>query len=122
MEGTRNIIDEDAIASMKTGAYLINTARGGLIDEKALFQALHAGKLAGAACDAFEDEPSLGNPLIALDNFISTPHIGSSTAQTTLRMGLMASQNVLAVLRGERPEFVVNPAVYEARQEKGALS
>jgi len=110
---TRNVIDADTISQMKPGAFIINTARGGLIDEAALLAALESGRIAGVAFDAFEVEPSLGNPLIAHDNFISTPHIGSSTEQTTLRMGLMASQNALAVLRGERPEHVVNPEVYE---------
>lgn len=109
---TRNIIDAQALASMKNGAYIINTARGGLIDETALSIVLESGKIAGAAFDAFESEPSIGNPLITLENFISTPHIGSSTEQTTLRMGLMSAHNALAVLRGERPEHVVNPAVY----------
>lgn len=110
---TRNVVDKAALASMKRGAFLINTARGGLVDEAALFRALETGHLAGAAFDAFEAEPSIGNPLIELDNFISTPHIGSSTEQTTLRMGLMAAQNALSVLRGERPEYVVNPEIYE---------
>ncbi len=115
---TRNLVNAERIASMKPGAFLINTARGGLVDEAALYEALESGKLGGAAFDAFEAEPSVGNPLIALDNFISTPHVGSSTAQTTLRMGLMASQNALAVLRGERPQFVVNPEVYSQQEEQ----
>jgi len=113
LPATQNLIDASAIAKMKDSAFLINTARGGVVDEGALFTALDAGQLAGAAFDAFAEEPSIGNPLIDHPNFISTPHAGSSTEQTTLRMGLMASQNALAVLRGERPQFVVNPEVYE---------
>lgn len=115
-ESTRNFINAHRLSAMKPGAYLINTARGGLVDEAALLQALQAGTLAGAAFDAFAEEPSLGNPLVQHENFISTPHTGSSTEQTTLRMGLMASQNALAVLRGERPAHVVNPEVYEREQ------
>ncbi len=113
-EQTHNLIDRDAIASMRHGAILINTARGGLIDEDALYEALSENKLAGAGFDAFASEPPAGSPLLTLDNFIATPHTGSSTRQTTLKMGLMASQNALAVLRGDRPEHVVNPEVYES--------
>jgi D-3-phosphoglycerate dehydrogenase / 2-oxoglutarate reductase len=115
---TRGIVSADGLASMKRSAFLINTARGGLVDESALFTALQTGTIAGAAFDTFEAEPSTGNPLTALPNFISTPHIGSSTEQTTLRMGLMAAENALAVLRGERPEYVVNPQVYVRQADK----
>ncbi|MCL4250408.1 MAG: phosphoglycerate dehydrogenase [Anaerolineae bacterium] len=114
MDETRNLIDADAIARMKAGALLINTARGGLVDESALYDALAQNKLGGAAFDAFAKEPSIGNPLLELENFIAAPHSGSATKQTTLRMGLMAAENALAVLRGERPLHVVNPEVYEA--------
>lgn len=110
---THHLINADALAKMKPGAFLINTARGGLVDEVALYQALIDGKLGGAAVDTFQEEPSLDNPLLQLDHFIGSPHIGSSTHQTTLRMGIMASENLLAVLRGERPECVVNPEVFE---------
>lgn len=109
---THHLLDAAALARMKPSALLINTARGGLVDETALYEALKAGKLAGAACDAFALEPSIGNPLLELDQFIATPHSGSATQQTTLRMGMMAAENLLAVLRGERPESVVNPDVY----------
>ncbi|MDX1992584.1 MAG: phosphoglycerate dehydrogenase [bacterium] len=109
---TRNLINADVLAKMKPGAFLVNTARGGLVDETALYDSLQAGRLGGAAFDAFAQEPAFDSILITCDNFIATPHIGSSTVQATLQMGLMASQNLLAVLRGERPEFVVNPAVY----------
>jgi D-3-phosphoglycerate dehydrogenase / 2-oxoglutarate reductase len=110
---TRHLIDRAALERMKPTAYLINTARGGLVDEAALHDALAAGHLAGAAADVFAQEPPQGNPLLKLDNFIATSHIGSATRQTTLRMGLMAAENALAVLRGERPEHVANPEVYE---------
>jgi D-3-phosphoglycerate dehydrogenase len=110
---TRNLIDAQALARMKPTAYLINTARGGLVDEAALNDALVAKKLAGAACDVFAQEPPDAGGLVSLDNFIAAPHIGSATAQTTLRMGLMAAENALAVFRGERPAGVVNPEVYD---------
>jgi D-3-phosphoglycerate dehydrogenase len=111
-DGTRNLIDAQALARMKPTVYLINTARGGLVDEQALYEALVAKKLAGAACDVFVKEPPDASGLVALDNFIAAPHIGSATAQTTLKMGLMAAENALSVLRGERPAGVVNPEVY----------
>ncbi|MCU0510109.1 MAG: hypothetical protein MUC34_17360, partial [Anaerolineae bacterium] len=113
---TRMIIDAAALTKMKKGAYLINTARGGLVDEEALYEALKAKRLAGAACDVFAQEPPDSGGLVSLDNFIAAPHIGSATEQTTRRMGLMAAQNALAVLRGERPEGVMNPEVYELQR------
>jgi D-3-phosphoglycerate dehydrogenase / 2-oxoglutarate reductase len=109
---TRNLIDRAALQRLKPGAYLVNTARGGLVDEAALYDALANGHLAGAACDVFAAEPPEDSPLLTLDNFIATSHIGSSTRQTTLRMGLMAAENALTVLRGQRPEYVANPGVY----------
>ena len=110
-DATRHLIDAGALGRMKPTAYLINTARGGLVDEQALYQALAQKQIAGAACDVFATEPPDASGLVALDNFIAMPHIGSATHQTTLRMGLMAAQNALAVLRGERPVGVVNPEV-----------
>jgi D-3-phosphoglycerate dehydrogenase len=112
-EDTRNLIDGGLLGRFKPSAYLVNTARGGLVDEQALYKALVDGALAGAACDVFAEEPPQGSPLLGLDSFIATPHIGSATVHTALRMGLMASRNALSVLRGERPESVVNPQVYE---------
>ncbi|MCZ7542692.1 MAG: hypothetical protein M5R40_03750 [Anaerolineae bacterium] len=78
----------------------------------ALYEALAGGALAGAAFDAFAHEPPAGSPLLTLDNFIATPHVGMTTYQTTRRIGVMAAESVLAVLRGERPAHVVNPQVY----------
>lgn len=112
-DATHNLIDAQALDHMKSSAMLVNTARGGLVDEEALYEALVRGKLAGAACDVFSEEPPRESPLLELDNFVATPHAGSATLQATIRMGTMAAQNALAVLRGERPAHVVNPAVYE---------
>lgn len=109
---TYHLIGARELALMKPDAFLINTARGGLVDERALYEALKEGRLAGAAFDVFEKEPPDESPLFQLDNFIATPHIGSATVQTTRRMGIMAAQNALAVLEGQRPEGVVNPQVY----------
>lgn len=112
---TYHLIGARELALMKPNALLINTARGGLVDEQALYEALKERRLAGAAFDVFEKEPPDDSPLLRLDNFIATPHIGSATVQTTRRMGIMAAQNALAVLEGRRPEGVVNPQVYSSR-------
>jgi D-3-phosphoglycerate dehydrogenase len=98
---------------MKPTSYLINTARGELVDEEALYRALREGWIAGAASDVFTQEPPTGNPLLELDNFIVTPHLGATTHESVLRMGVLASENALKVLRGERPLYVVNPEVYQ---------
>ena len=119
-EATRGIIGARELGLMKRSARLVNTSRGGLVDEGALADALRGGQLAGAAADAFESEPPGDNPLLALGNFVATPHIGSVTVQTTLRMGRMAAENALAVLSGLRPEHVVNPEVYSRKQLRAA--
>ena len=96
------------------GAYLINTSRGGLVDEQALYRGLAEGEIAGAAMDAFVREPpTLENPLLSLDNFIATPHVGGATKEAMRRMATDLAEEILRVLRGERPLNPVNPEVYE---------
>ena len=107
MEETKHCIDENAIASMKDGAYIINTARGGLIDEAAAHKALLGGKLAGMALDAYECEPVTDSPLIKLDNVISTPHTGAHTNEAISGMGLMAVENLIAVLEGKDCKSII---------------
>jgi len=114
---TQGIIGVRELECMKVSGILVNTSRGGLVDEQALYAALSQGRLAGAACDVFSEEPPRRSPLLKLDNFIATPHIGSNTLQTALRMGLMASRNALTVLEGGRPEHVANPEVYAAKND-----
>lgn len=89
-EDTRNLIDRERIATMREGALLINTSRGGLIDEQALFEALSSGHLGGAALDVFSTEPALNSPLLDLDQVIATPHVGGSTKEAVLAMGRAA--------------------------------
>lgn len=117
-EDTRHLISWRELERMKLSAFLINTARGGLMDEQALYDVLAQGRLAGAASDVFSSEPPQDNPLLTLDNFIATPHIGSATKETVLRMGMQAAESALLVLEGKRPTNVVNPEVY-TRLEKG---
>jgi phosphoglycerate dehydrogenase-like enzyme len=95
-DDTRNLLDSNRIGSMREGALLINTSRGGLVDEQALFEALVAGHLGGAALDVFSVEPPLESPLLGLDQVIATPHVGGSTAEAVLAMGRAA----IAGLRG----------------------
>jgi D-3-phosphoglycerate dehydrogenase len=101
---TRGMVDADFLASMKQGAYLINSARGELLDETALLSALDSGHLRGAALDAFNSEPpSAHNPLFAMPNVIATPHTGAHTDGATNAMGWGALNDCLAVLRGDPP-------------------
>ncbi len=89
-DDTCNLIDRERIATMREGALLINTSRGGLIDEQALYDALTEGHLAGAALDVFSAEPPLDSPLLGLDKVIATPHVGGSTEEAVLAMGRAA--------------------------------
>ncbi|MGA9798274.1 MAG: D-glycerate dehydrogenase [Terriglobales bacterium] len=106
---TRHAIGATELALMKPSAFVINAARGPIVDEEALVQALQAGRLAGAGLDVFENEPQVHPALVSLDNVTLMPHVGSATADTRLRMAILASENLLAALRGERPKNLVNP-------------
>jgi D-3-phosphoglycerate dehydrogenase len=102
-EETRHMIGAAQFAAMKPGAYLINTARGGLVDEQALYQALSSGQIAGAALDVYAAEPPAGSPLLKLDNIVLTPHIAAHTQEAIERMSVMAARNVLLALQGGQP-------------------
>lgn len=104
---TRNLIGSEELSRMKDEAFLINTARYGLIDEKPLLAALKNGTIAGAAVDTFDSEESLDTKLLGLDNFIGSPHTGASTVESVLRMADMATEEVLRVLNGEKPVYPV---------------
>jgi glyoxylate reductase len=112
-DDTRNLIDAQRIAAMKPDAVLVNTARGGIVDEAALAEALHKGSLYAAAFDVFEQEPVVAdNPLLALPNVVVAPHIGSATANTRAAMADLAVENALAALEGMPMPHCVNPQVY----------
>jgi D-3-phosphoglycerate dehydrogenase len=105
---TSGMVNETFLSRMKPGAFLINTARGELIDEGALLAALQSGHLRGAALDAFSQEPpAADNPLLALPQVIATPHTGAHTDSATNAMGWTALRDCLAVLRGEQPAYPV---------------
>jgi D-3-phosphoglycerate dehydrogenase/microcystin synthetase protein McyI len=116
---THHIIGAPQLAKMKPTAYLINCARGPLVDEKALVEALRKKVIAGAALDVFEPEPALDdNPLFQMPNVIVTPHLAGVTAEATKRMAIGAVEQTLQVLRGERPPRLVNPEVWNQFLER----
>ena len=113
---TNGLINKHTIAQMKKDVCIINTARGAIVNEKDLFQALIDKKVGGAALDVFEDEPpSFDNPLFALDNVIFTPHIGGASYNSLKNMGIDATRNVLSILKGSSvdPECLLNKEVFE---------
>jgi len=117
---TYHMIGERELRLMKPTAFLINTARGAVVDEKALYRALKEGWIRGAALDVYEREPiSPDHPLLKLENVVLTPHIGSATAETRVGMAVLAVKNLLAALEGEVPPNLVNPEVLEVRRLRG---
>lgn len=110
---TYHLMNAGMLGLMPRGSYLINVARGALIDEIALLEALRSGHLAGAALDVYDPEPPMTNhPLFTLSNTICTPHIGSYTTASVLRMQVMACEQIASALRGERPTNLVNAQVW----------
>jgi glyoxylate reductase len=109
---TRGIIGGKEIRQMKKTAFLINTARGECVDEKALVRTLEEGLLGGAGLDVFEKEPELVPGLKELPNVVVTPHIGSATLETRTRMGIMCGENIKAVFEGKQPPNLLNPDIY----------
>jgi glyoxylate reductase len=110
---TRHLLNAEKIAMMKAGAVLVNTARGGIVDELALAAALDSGRVYAAGIDVFEQEPvSMENPLLQHPRVVLAPHIGSATMATRTRMANIAVDNALAALRGQPMGHCVNPQVY----------
>jgi len=108
---THHLLGEAELRRMKRTSYLVNTARGGVVDEEALARALREGWIAGAACDVFEEEPPRTSPLLGAPNLLLSPHMASHTREAIARASRVAAENVLAVLRGQRPPNPVNPEV-----------
>ena len=105
---TRGLIGEAEIAQMKAGVRLINTARGGIIEEEALVEAIDAGRVAGAAVDVFSKEPPEDSALLHRDRIIVTPHLGASTAEAQERVAVDVAEEIIAVLKGESARYAVN--------------
>lgn len=109
---TRHLVGEKELRMMKKSAILINTARGPVVDEQALVQALREGIIAGAGLDVYEEEPVLAQGLAELPNVVVLPHVGSATTETRTRMGMMAAENIKIALDGKRPPNLVNTDVW----------
>jgi glyoxylate reductase len=110
---TRHLIGREQLPWMKKTAFLINASRGPVVDEKALVEALQKGQIAGAGLDVFEWEPKVSPELMAMENVVMVPHIGSATFATREAMSLTAAKNIIAALKGETPPNILNPEIYK---------
>ena len=113
---TYHMVNEERLKLMKKTAFIINNARGPVVDEKALYKALKEGWIAGAALDVFEQEPtSVDNPLLKLENVVVAPHISSASHETRSKMAEMVAENLVAFFQGKVPPNLVNPEVLKVR-------
>ena len=111
---TRGLVNAARLRLMKPSAFLLNLSRGEVVEEKALYEALKTGKIAGAGLDVYDPEPPVaGNPLFGLDNVIFSPHCATLTQECVIRMATGAAEGVVDVLSGKIPQFVVNPEVFK---------
>lgn len=110
---TKGLIGKEELDTMKQTVFLVNCARGGIIDEAALADALEGDRIAGAALDVFENEPPRDSPLLRLENIHLTPHLGASTTEAQVRAGSIVAEQVLKVLGGEQPNQIVNREIYD---------
>jgi len=108
---TIGLVNEESLGKMKPTAYLINVARGGIVDETALYEALKGGVIGGAALDVFAEEPTTESPIFSLPNVVVTPHLGASTAEAQDRAGITAAEQVAAALKGKVPMHAINAPV-----------
>lgn len=114
---TRHMINKSSLAKIKKGAFLVNTARGSIVDEHDLVEALRSGHLGGAALDVYDAEPNINPELIGMENVVLTPHIASATWEAREKMGQQAVDAILKTLSGEKPENLVNQEVWEKRRK-----
>ena len=116
---TYNLVDAEQLTHMKQSAYLINCARGGVVDEVALEEALRKKKIAGAACDVFYNEPiQPQHPLLRLENFIATPHIGANTEEALYRVGMEVAQGIVQRLNGEKEVDCAGKTITVGRNQR----
>jgi len=111
VDSTRNLIGARELGLMKPSAFLVNVARGGVVNEEALLEALKAKQISGAAADVFTQEPAKGNPLLEIENLIATPHMGMYTREALIETGMMCVRNIVDALEGRRPQYLNNPEV-----------
>ena len=117
LPSTKHLIGKEELALMRKTAYLINTSRGPVIDEKALVEALKKKHIAGAGLDVYENEPRLTPGLTKLKNVVLTPHTASATIEARTAMSELAAQNIIDVLQGRKAKFTVNPEVYDKKKK-----
>jgi glyoxylate reductase len=110
---TTHFISKEELSQMKKTAFLINVSRGPVVDEQALVDALQSGTIAGAGLDVFENEPMVSPQLVAMENVLLVPHIGSASLETREKMGQVAVKNIMAILNGEIPPNLVNPEILQ---------
>jgi len=114
---THHLVDEKKLTLMKKTAYIVNNARGPIVDQSALYKALKEGWIAGAALDVFEEEPTpVANPLLTLDNIVVAPHISSASYETRAKMAEMVAENLIAFFEGKTPPNLVNPEVAKIKK------
>ena len=119
LPATHHLANERRLRLMKPGSYLINASRGGVVDEGALIKVLQEGHLAGAGLDVFDPEPPLAdNPLLKMNNVVLTPHIASNTDAGMAAMQAGTVENIVNILKGERPTWVANPEAWPGRMEQ----
>jgi glyoxylate reductase len=116
LQETHHLLNDQTFALMKPTCIVINTSRGPVVDEKALVRAVRDRKIAGAGLDVFEREPKIEPELFEMENVVLAPHIASASHETRLKMCMMAAENLLAVLKGQRPPNLVNPGVWDKRR------
>jgi glyoxylate reductase len=116
-EETRHLMNKSTFEKMKRGSYLINTARGPVVDEHDLVEALRSGQLAGAGLDVFDNEPNIDPELVGMENVILTPHIASATHEARFAMAKLAVDGILKTINNEMPENIVNIEVWPARRK-----
>lgn len=118
LKETYHLVDEKKLKMMKKTAYIVNNARGPVVDEKALYKALKEGWIAGAGLDVFEQEPTaMDNPLLKLDNIVVAPHISSASYETRSRMAEIVAENLMAFFEGKTPPNLVNTDVLKVRRK-----
>jgi glyoxylate reductase len=115
-EKTRHLIGASELRQMKPSSFLINASRGPVVDEKELVEALRKGVIAGAGLDVYENEPALTPGLTDLPNVVLTPHVGSGTIEDRTLMARIATENLLAGLRGDVPRFLINSEALKNRE------
>ena len=113
-DATRHLMDARALGLMKPTAILVNTARGAVVDEKALIEALDKKIIAGAGLDVYEDEPNVSPALLMMDQVVLMPHLGSGTIEAREEMSFVVASNILSAFKGEMPENAINHEVFES--------